>query len=57
MDERQQQELDEERMQEALDVLRRVMWHQASTADILYLAHELGVTKQFEREIAQRKAA
>lgn len=56
-DYRQLQELEEERSQHALEVLQRVMWHQPTSADLLYLAHELGVSEQFNRDLQQRKVA
>ena len=46
----QQSELEQERQQYALDVLERVVAHKATPADILFLAHELGVSKQFIKE-------
>lgn len=53
----EQAEAEQERQEHALEVLRRVMWHQPTSADLLFLAHELGVTEQFAQDLQQRKVA
>lgn len=51
-DERQQQELEEERMASELDALRRI--EAAGLHDVaMFLAADLGLTKEFQREIGQ----
>ena len=48
-DERQQQELEEERMFSILGVLQRVKRGTSTEKDALFLASEMGLTTQFKQ--------
>lgn len=48
--EAQQMALEQERMREALEVLERVDQRKHTSADVIYLAAELGVLKQFSQD-------
>lgn len=55
-DYRQQQELEEERLAKTLQILARIDLRIHTNADVLWLASELGVSKEFTQQF-ERKAA
>lgn len=52
----QMQELEQERMETTLAMLRRI-WETGLHSEAIFLAGELGLSRQFTQDLQQRKAA